>query len=411
MVVVRAHFLDQLVRCRHNGLVKVIAGIGRCGKSYLLLDLFRQQLLEIGVAPEHIIALELARPENLRYRKSENLLEYIRSKVVDNQTHYVLINDVQYADEPIDVLNTLLHERSLDIYVTGSNLKCLTTNIPTQFRGRSETVHLFPLSFKEFRPAFESDDRTAWHQYLAYGGLPEVVLESDDEKRAQLLTNLYRENFLKSIVEQTTVTKPAVLESVLIAVASKVGALTHPAEIAASLNHKATFNTVRSYLKLLEDARLIRSVRRYDIKARKYVTTPMKYYFEDTGLLHSVLGRQALDESRLAENVVYNELRLRGFTVDVGCVIHRQLKDGKSLSHRLEIDFVAERGSRRYYIQCVARADASEICQAKAALLAVRDAFPKILIVEGHAKAHYDDDGVLHIGVFDFLIDAESLVL
>ncbi len=416
MYIERKQYLQRLIDRMHNGLIKVVTGIRRSGKSFLLLNLFRQHLLDSGVHDDHIIVMEFDRRENRKCRNPDVLMEYLKSCLGDDGNYYILFDEVQMLDEFEEVLNSLLHESNLDIYVTGSNSKFLSSDILTEFRGRGDEVHIFPLSFGEFMTVYDGDDYHGWAEYMMYGGLPLTVTMKTDEQKSQYLIKLFKETYLKDIVERNTVERAQEMEDLLNVLASSIGALTNPVKIEATFKSKLkssiTDNTINRYIGYLKEAFLIDEAKRYDVKGRKYIGSPLKYYFEDVGLRNARLDFRQVEETHLMENILYNELRMRGYNVDVGSVKQRYMdKDsGKKLTKHLEIDFVANLGSKRYYIQSAYRLpDEEKIRQEKASLLAVNDVFKKIIIVKDVIKPFHNDDGILMIGLFDFLHNQDSL--
>ena len=416
MYIKRNQYLQKLIDRMHNGLIKVVTGIRRSGKSFLLLNLFRQHLRDSGIDDKHIIVMEFDRRENRQYRDPDVLLDYLKSKISDDSNYYILLDEVQMLDEFEEVLNSLLHEPNLDIYVTGSNSKFLSTDILTEFRGRGDEVHIFPLSFQEFMEVYEGDDYHGWAEYMMYGGLPLTVTMKTDEQKSKYLSSLFKETYIKDIVERNTIEKPQEMEDLLNVLASSIGALTNPAKIEATFKSKLhssiSDNTITKYIGYLKEAFLIDEATRYDVKGRKYIGTPLKYYFEDVGLRNARLDFRQIEETHLMENILYNELRMRGYNVDVGRVNQRYVDKttGSKLTKHLEIDFVANLGSKRYYIQSAYQLPNEEkIKQEKASLLAVNDSFKKIIIVKDIIKPFHNDDGIMTMGLFDFLHHPDSL--
>lgn len=416
MEIKRELYLERLKNRMHNGLIKVITGIRRSGKSYLLFVLFRRYLLQSGVPENHIIAMELDRYENKEYRKPGRLLSWIRRHLSDKGDYYILLDEVQLLENFEEVLNSLLYEKNLDVYVTGSNSKFLSKDVITEFRGRGDEVHIFPLSFDEFMSVYEGDEAHGWADYMTYGGLPLISEMKTDEQKMAYLINLFEETYLVDILERNRLDKRPELEDLLNVLASSVGSLTNPTKIEAAfqsvLHSSISKNTIIKYLEYLKDAFMIREARRFDVKGRKYIGTPLKYYFEDVGLRNARLGFRQQDRPHLMENILYNELRLRGFQVDVGNVKQRFMdkETGSRLSRTLEIDFVANRGSRRYYIQSAWAIPSEEkMEQEKASLLALDDSFKKIIIVNEVLRPFQDENGILTLGLFDFLRHRDSL--
>ena len=396
-------------------MVKVITGIRRSGKSFLLFEIFKQYLLDQGIASDHILGLQLDRFENRRYRDPEELMTYLNERIIDDRMYYILLDEVQMLDHFSEVLNSFLYRKNIDLYVTGSNSKFLSTDVLTEFRGRGDEVHIFPLSFSEFMQVCHEDISDAWRQYATYGGLPQVVLMQEEEQKSAFLKRLFEQTYLRDIIERNGILKNQELEDVVNIVASSIGSLTNPTKISdtfkSKLKSSISPNTVRAYINHLKEAFLISEAQRFDVKGRKYIGSPTKLYFEDVGLRNARLNFRQMEETHLMENIVYNELRLRGFSVDVGSVSKRQVVDGRSLSYQLEVDFVANLGSRRYYVQsALSLPDQQKRDQEKASLLAIKDAFRKIIIVKNGLEQGYDDDGIFYINLKKFLLNPEGLL-
>lgn len=393
------------------------SGIRRSGKSYLLFTIFKDYLLSEGVDEDHIISIELDRLENKKYRNPYVILEKIRSRLIDSKDYYIFLDEVQLLDQFEDVLNSLLHIKNVDVYVTGSNSKFLSKDIITEFRGRGDEVHVYPVSFREYMTVFNGDKYEGWSSYVRFGGLPLTVTMNSDEQRVEYLTRLFEETYIKDIIERNHIEKKQELNDLINVLASGIGSLTNPSKIVATFNSviqsDISLNTVRSYIEYLEDAFIISEANRYDVKGRKYIGTPLKYYFEDVGLRNARLGFRQVEEPHLMENIIYNELRVRGFSVDVGVVMKRKrTKAGVQEKKQLEIDFIANQGSRRYYIQSAfSIPDEEKREQEKASLINVGDSFKKIIIVKDVVKPWHDEDGILTISLYDFLLDEKSLEL
>ena len=417
MEIRRDIYLEKLINRMHNGMIKVVTGIRRSGKSYLLFTIFKDYLLSEGVDEDHIISIELDRLENKKYRNPYVVLEKIRSQLIDSKDYYIFLDEVQLLDQFEDVLNSLLHIRNVDVYVTGSNSKFLSKDIITEFRGRGDEVHVYPVSFREYMTVFNGDKYEGWSSYVRFGGLPLTVTMNSDEQRVEYLTRLFEETYIKDIIERNHIEKKQELNDLINVLASGIGSLTNPSKIVATFNSviqsDISLNTVRSYIEHLEDAFIISEANRYDVKGRKYIGTPLKYYFEDVGLRNARLGFRQVEETHLMENIIYNELRVRGFSVDVGVVMKRKrTKAGVQEKKQLEIDFIANQGSRRYYIQSAfSIPDEEKREQEKASLINVGDSFKKIIIVKDVVKPWHDDDGILTISLYDFLLDEKSLEL
>lgn len=417
MEIRRDIYLKKLINRMHNGMIKVVTGIRRSGKSYLLFTIFKDYLLSEGVDEDHIISIELERLENKKYRNPYVVLEKIKSQLIDSKDYYIFLDEVQLLDQFEDVLNSLLHIKNVDVYVTGSNSKFLSKDIITEFRGRGDEVHVYPVSFREYMTVFNGDKYEGWSSYVRFGGLPLTVTMNSDEQRVEYLTRLFEETYIKDIIERNHIEKKQELNDLINVLASGIGSLTNPSKIVATFNSviqsDISLNTVRSYIEYLEDAFIISEANRYDVKGRKYIGTPLKYYFEDVGLRNARLGFRQIEETHLMENIIYNELRVRGFSVDVGVVMKRKrTKAGVQEKKQLEIDFIANQGSRRYYIQSAfSIPDEEKREQEKASLINVGDSFKKIIIVKDVVKPWHDDDGILTISLYDFLLDEKSLEL
>ena len=417
MEIRRDIYLKKLINRMHNGMIKVVTGIRRSGKSYLLFTIFKDYLLSKGVDEDHIISIELDRLENKKYRNPYVILEQIRSQLIDSKDYYIFLDEVQLLDQFEDVLNSLLHIKNVDVYVTGSNSKFLSKDIITEFRGRGDEVHVYPVSFREYMTVFNGDKYEGWSSYVRFGGLPLTVTMNSDEQRVEYLTRLFEETYIKDIIERNHIEKKQELNDLINVLASGIGSLTNPSKIVATFNSviqsDISLNTVRSYIEYLEDAFIISEANRYDVKGRKYIGTPLKYYFEDVGLRNARLGFRQVEETHLMENIIYNELRVRGFSVDVGVVMKRKrTKAGVQEKKQLEIDFIANQGSRRYYIQSAfSIPDEEKRKQEKASLINVGDSFKKIIVVKDVVKPWHDDDGILTISLYDFLLDEKSLEL
>ena len=417
MDIKRDKYLNDLINRMHNGMIKVVTGIRRCGKSYLLFNIFKNYLLEHGVVSSHIITIELDQRKNKKYRDPDTILDYIESLIEDDGQYYVMLDEVQMLQEFEEVLNSLLHIRNADIYVTGSNSKFLSKDVITEFRGRGDEIHIYPLTFKEFMEAYNGDMYHGWAEYVVYGGLPLTVTMKTEEQKISYLTNLFKETYLKDIIERHHIEKTQELEDLINILASAIGSLTNPPKIEAtfksSIQSTISLNTIRQYIEHLEDAFIINKANRYNVKGRKYIGTPLKYYFEDVGLRNARLGFRQVEETHLMENIIYNELRSRGYTVDVGVVEKRGTdENGKEYKNQLEIDFVANLGSKRYYIQSAFNMPTEEKrIQEKASLVNVNDSFKKIIVVKDVVNVTRDEDGITTMSIYDFLLKENSLEL
>jgi uncharacterized protein len=415
MKIKRDKYLNALIDRKHNGLVKVVTGIRRCGKSYLLFNLFRDHLREAGVSDDHVITAQLDLRSARPLRDPDAMLDYVNARILDSSMHYVLLDEVQLLPEFVEVLNELLANPSIDAYVTGSNSRFLSKDVITEFRGRGDEVHVFPLTFAEFMQTRNDGEMRAWADYVEYGGLPLVATMRTPEQKATYLSNLFEETYIKDIVERNSLRKTQELEDLVDVLASATGSLTNAPKIQAtfksSLHSSISTNTIRFYIDCLEDAFLVSEAKRYDIKGRKYIGAPVKYYFEDVGLRNARLNFRQVEETHLMENVIYNELRARGFSVDVGIVPRRYIDEsGKKATSTLEVDFVANRGSRRYYIQSAyALPDATKREQESASLRRISDSFKKIIVVKDVVNTTCDKDGIVTMSLFNFLLDPYSL--
>lgn len=417
MMISRDKYLEALKIRMHNGMIKVVTGIRRCGKSYLLLMIFKNDLIQSGTPEDHIITIELDQRKNRELRNPDAILDYIDSLIKDGEQYYILLDEVQMLKEFEEVLNSLLHIQNADVYVTGSNSKFLSKDIITEFRGRGDEVHVYPLSFKEFMEAYEGDQYRGWAEYVTYGGLPLTVTMKTEEQKIQYLTTLFDETYIKDIIERNHIEKVQELNDLINVLASTIGALSNPSKIEATfksvIQSDISLNTIRQYIEHLKDAFVINEAQRYDVKGRKYIGTPVKYYFEDIGLRNARLGFRQVEETHLMENIIYNELRMRGFQVDVGVVQKRErTEEGTSIKKQLEIDFIANKGSKRYYIQSAySIPDTEKMKQEKASLINVADSFKKIIIVKDVINVRHDEDGITIMSAYDFLLMDNSLDL
>lgn len=417
MDIKRDKYLNDLINRMHNGMIKVVTGIRRCGKSYLLFNIFKNYLLEQGVPVSHIITIELDQRKNKKYRDPDTILDYIESLIEDDEQYYIMLDEVQMLQEFEEVLNSLLHIKNADIYVTGSNSKFLSKDVITEFRGRGDKIHIYPLTFKEFMEAYDGDIYRGWAEYVVYGGLPLTVTMKTEEQKINYLTNLFKETYLKDIIERHHIEKTQELEDLANILASAIGSLTNPPKIEATfksaIQSTISLNTIRQYIEYLEDAFIINKANRYNVKGRKYIGTPLKYYFEDVGLRNARLGFRQVEETHLMENIIYNELRIRGYSVDVGVVEKRGTdENGKEYKKQLEIDFVANLGSKRYYIQSAFSMSTEEKrIQEKASLVNINDSFKKIVVVKDVVNVTRDEDGITTMSIYDFLLKENSLEL
>lgn len=417
MIIQRPHYLQKLIDCRHNGLIKTITGIRRCGKSYLLFQLFSSWLKEQGISDDHIIKIDLENRRNRELRNPDVLLEYIDSKINDDEMLYVMIDEVQLVSEFEDVLNSYLKMPNVDVYATGSNAKFLSKDVITTFRGRSIEIKVYPLSFREFFSAYDGQQEDALDAYMTYGGMPQILDFNDEGLKSDYLKNLYTETYLRDIKERYQIKNDEEMENLLDFISSSIGSLTNPTKLANTFEtvkrEKISRNTVCSYLEYICEAFLAEKASRYDVKGKKYLDTPYKYYFTDLGLRNARLNFRQLEPSHMMENVIYNELRIRGFNVDVGVVpIVRRNAEGKQERVRLEIDFVCNKGSRKYYIQSAYQMlDEDKIRQEEASLRNVDDSFKKIIVVGSNIIIRRNEAGITTMGIYDFLLKENSLEL
>lgn len=411
----REIWLNKLIQKKHNGLVKVITGIRRCGKSYLLFNLLKAHLMAEGVSQDHIIEMSFDSFEAKKYRDPEVLYPYIKSLIADDKMYYILFDEVQLLGEFESVLNGFLRMKNVDVYVTGSNAKFLSKDIITEFRGRGDELHIGPLCFREFMEYYPGNRYDGWNEYMLYGGLPQVVLLPTAEQKIELLKSLMEETYISDIVGRHKVRNRAEMEELLNILSSAIGSLTNPRKLSATFKSvkQVTIspNTIRSYLEYLSDAFLISAAHRYDIRGKKYIDTPLKYYFTDIGLRNARINFRQLEETHTMENIIYNELCARGFNVDVGIVqINTRNKDGKSERKQLEVDFVCNKGTKRYYIQSAfAMPDREKTEQEQRPLMKIEDNFKKIIITKDSPTTWYTDEGILVMSIYDFMLNENSL--
>lgn len=417
MIIKRPYYLQKLIECRDTRMIKAITGIRRCGKSYLLFEPYSTWLTEQGVQADHIIKIDLEDRRNKALRNPDELLHHIDSQIKDNEMHYVMIDEVQLVDEFEDVLNSYLKMPNVDVYATGSNAKFLSKDVITAFRGRSIEIKVYPLSFKEFFSACNGTKEKALDMYATYGGMPQVLEFNDEELKCDYLKNLYSETYIRDIKDRYCIKDDEVLENLLDFISSSIGSLTNPSKLAntfTSLKRESiSRNTICKYLEYICDSFLVEKVLRYDVKGKKYIDTPYKYYFTDVGLRNARLNFRQLEPSHVMENIIYNQLRIRGFNVDVGIVpVVKKTPDGKQQRVTLEIDFVCNKGSRKYYIQSAYQMlNEDKIRQEEASLRRVDDSFKKIVIIGQDIVPRRDDVGITTIGIYDFLLKDNALEL
>ena len=417
MQVKRDFYLKQLIDGQKNGLVKIITGIRRCGKSYLLFRLFEQYLISIGIDNEHIVKIALDDIESANLREAQTLYHYIKSRITDDGMYYILLDEVQLVPRFEEVLNSLLRIDNADVYVTGSNSKFLSSDIITEFRGRGDEIHLYPFSFSEFCAGFQGTVQEAWKQYYTFGGLPHILLLDSEQKKLNYLINLFESVYLIDIIERNRVKNESELSDLVKFIASAIGSPTNPTKLSNTFKSVKQVSisptTIDKYLGYLRNAFMIEKAERYDIKGRKYIGTLSKYYFSDLGLRNAILGLRQLEENHIMENIIYNELRARGNKVDIGMIEQRFIDDNSKWQRKqLDVDFVVNQGSKRYYIQSAfAMPDEEKIKQEKASLLRINDSFKKIIIVKDDIMPYHDENGITTIGLFDFLLKRDSLDL
>lgn len=415
MEIKRELYLDKLIRHKHNGMIKVITGIRRCGKSYLLFELFYKHLLSLGIKEDHIIKIALDDRRNKKYRDPDFLCDYIHDSVKDGDMYYILLDEVQLVPEFEDVLNSFLHIKNADTYVTGSNAKFLSKDIITEFRGRGDQIHVAPLSFSEFMSVFEGTIEEGWKQYINFGGLPKLFEFSTDEDRFNYLKNIFTETYLKDIRERNDIRGDYELEELLDILSSAIGSLTNPKKLSDTFKTVKQVSlhpdTIKTYIDYFVDSFLIEQAKRYNIKGKKYINTPSKYYFTDIGLRNARLNFRQSEETHTMENVVYNELRIRGFNVDVGIVEYYSSEGGeKSILKQSEVDFVCNLSDKRYYIQVALSIPTKEkLEQEQNSLLRITDSFKKIIIVKDISRSHYNEDGIYLLSLYDFLLNPDCL--
>ena len=424
MEIRRTNYLQRLIDKQDNNMIKVITGLRRSGKSYLLYNLFRKYLLNNVTDDKHIIYLALDAEENKKYWDSSKLNDYLLSKLEnDNKKYYILLDEIQKVNDFVPVLNGLLYKDNVDVYVTGSNSKMLSSDISTEFRGRGDVIHLYPLTFKEYLEVYDGDKDDAWNDYVLYGGLPYILFCKTEEDKAEYLKNLYKETYLDDIKERRNIKNEQLLNDILDVLSSQIGSLTNPTRLTNIINDRylndsknraedlVNKNTIDSYIGYIEDAFLINKAQRYDIKGNHYINSPYKYYYEDIGLRNARLNFRQIDDGHIMENVIYNELLARRCNVDVGIVENFE-KDvnGKTLRTNYEVDFIVNKGAKKYYIQSAYQlTDDVKTNQEKQSLTHIGDSFKKIIIVKDNIKTRIDNDGIVTMGIYHFLLNEDSL--
>lgn len=415
MIVNRYRYIEHLSRSKNNGLIKIITGLRRSGKSFLLKKLFRQHLLDEGVREDHILVIDMESRKNREFKNPDYLLDWVEKMMIDDENYYIIIDEVQEVEDFVEVLSSLSVTEGADVYVTGSNSRFLSSDVVTEFRGRGDEIHVWPLSFKEFMTVYDGSKEDGWAEYRLYGGLPQLLTQVGDEKKADFLRRLYRTVYLRDIYERNNIELRPEFEELSKTVASSIGAPVNALNIANTFKsvsnvQSITDKTVSAYLEYMQDAFLIEKSERFDIKGRKYIGSLSKYYYQDVGLRNAILSFRQSEPTHIMENVIYNEMRMRGWLVDVGNVYHRvRNTEGKQQRVTLEVDFVCNKGSERIYIQSAWRMpDAEKMEQEKRSLRLVDDSFRKLLIVGEHTKQWSDENGIQIMSIYDFLLDWSS---
>lgn len=417
MEIKRDLYLDKLIKRRNNGMVKVITGIRRCGKSYLLFNLYYDYLISDGVNAENIITVALDDIRNKQLRDAMNLYNYVSEKISGNEQYYVFLDEIQFVDEFADVINGLTHIKNLDIYVTGSNSKFLSTDILTEFRGRGDEIKIYPLSFAEYCSVYDGAISDAWKDYYTYGGMPLILSCADDEAKADYLSNLFKKVYISDIIERNNIRNDKEFEDLINILASGIGSLTNPKKLVNTfksvLNSSISDKTLKQYIDYLLEAYMLEKAMQYDVKGKKYLETLTKYYFEDVGLRNARLDFRQQEENHIMENIIFNELKIRGYRVDVGVVeVWENNSNGKREHKRLEVDFIANKGNNKYYIQSAFAMETNEKeKQEKRSLEKINDSFKKIIVVKDDIKMKRDEKGLVTIGIYEFLLNPNSLNL
>ena len=415
MEIRRDIYLNKLISKKHNGLIKVVTGMRRCGKSYLLFNLFKEYLVNEGVNENHIIEIAFDSFENRKYRDPEVLFPYLMEKIADKEMYYVLLDEVQMLGDFESVLNSLGRKKNVDVYVTGSNAKFLSKDIITEFRGRGDEVHMYPLTYSEFMSVYDGDKQEGWRDYVLFGGIPLVLGFETADQKSDFLKSLFEETYISDITGRNNIRNKAELEELLNILSSAIGSLTNPSKLSATFksvkNKTISKETIIKYIDYLKDSFLIDSAIRYDIKGKKYINTPSKYYFTDLGLRNARLNFRQVEETHAMENIIFNELKVRGYNVDVGVVVMNEVdKNGKKIRKQLEVDFVCNKGSKRFYIQSAyALPDKEKMEQEQRSLVNTGDGFKKIIITKDAVAPLYNDEGILVMSVYDFLLNPDSM--
>lgn len=415
MEIKRNRYLNTLISKKHNGLIKVITGMRRCGKSYLLFTLFKEYLLSDGIDEDHIIEIAFDAFENKKYRDPDVLYPYLKEQIKDDAMYYVLLDEVQLLGEFESILNSLIRMKNVDVYVTGSNARFLSKDVITEFRGRGDEVHMYPLSFAEFMSVYPGTKQDGWNEYMLYGGIPLVLEFTTPDQKIAFLKSLFEETYISDIVGRHNIRNKAELEELLNILSSAIGSLTNPQKLSATFQtvkkKKISNSTIKRYIDYLCDSFLIDSAIRYDVKGKKYIDTPVKYYFTDMGLRNARLNFRQIEETHSMENIIFNELKMRGFNVDVGVIMQYETNEkGTNIRKQLEIDFVCNQGSKRYYIQSAyAIPDQAKMEQEQRSLMLTGDFFKRMIITKDTPAPYYNESGVLIMNVYDFLLNENSL--
>lgn len=415
MEIKRNRYLNTLISKKHNGLIKVITGMRRCGKSYLLFTLFKEHLLSDGIDEDHIIEIAFDAFENKKYRDPDVLYPYLKEQIKDDAMYYILLDEVQLLGEFESILNSLIRMKNVDVYVTGSNARFLSKDVITEFRGRGDEVHMYPLSFAEFMSVYPGTKQDGWNEYMLYGGIPPVLEFTTPDQKITFLKSLFEETYISDIVGRHNIRNKAELEELLNILSSAIGSLTNPQKLSATFQtvkkKKISNSTIKRYIDYLCDSFLIDSAIRYDVKGKKYIDTPVKYYFTDMGLRNARLNFRQIEETHSMENIIFNELKMRGFNVDVGVIMQYETNEkGSNIRKQLEIDFVCNQGSKRYYIQSAyAIPDQAKMEQEQRSLMLTGDFFKRMIITKDTPAPYYNESGVLIMSVYDFLLNENSL--
>ena len=415
MEIKRDYYLEQLISKMNNGLVKVVTGMRRCGKSYLLFNIFKEYLSSKGIDKNHIIEISFDTFESKKFCDPNVLYPHLKESIKDEKMYYILLDEVQLLSDFEAVLNSLIRMKNVDIYVTGSNARFLSKDVITEFRGRGDEIHMYPLSFAEFMSVYQGEKLDGWNEYMLYGGIPLVLNISNPEQKVAFLKSLFEETYISDIVGRHNVRNKAELEDLLNIISSAIGSLTNPEKLSKTFksvkNKNISSNTIKRYIEYLSDSFLIDTAFRYDIKGRKYIGSPVKYYFNDMGLRNARLNFRQIEETHSMENIIFNELKIRGYNVDVGVIVQNgKNENGNSVRKQLEIDFVCNKASKRYYIQSAyAVPDEAKLMQEQRPLMLTGDFFKRIIITRDTPVPHYNESGILNMNIYDFLLNKNSL--